>query len=275
MANTQSHKQGLKHLNLVLRDEIDVAACLREIASGRVDIGICLRELMCHAKAQALLVWFRDGDLAGLKNWAYVAAKLRCLMFQHQPYDSFHVYDHLMPLVSDCTPLVEWLAKFDAPYSRHGYYSNPQRTGNPVTPDFTDFNILLALRGEWTALTERSERLLKLEKTSRHNYRADHRFFIGLANSDPSAMEDALAELVDPRLMARRTYDDENSATRGFLYTNAVIYAKIAARHGHLLAVDSPRVPASWLPISPLGTYTDPYPFMRTFQVPQPLRAVS
>ena len=274
MTNPRKHKQGLRCLKS-LRDEVDVAACLREIAAGKADIGICLRELTRHARVQALMSWFGEGDLASFKHWSYVAGKLRCLMFKHWPYDSFHVCDHLMPLVSDCSSLVEWLSNLETPYSPDGYYSNPKRTSNPAKPDFTDYNVLLALRGEWALLAERSERFLKQEATRRHNYRSDHRFFIGLASGDRSAMRAALAELVDPALMARRTYDDESSATRRFICTSAIVYAKIAARHGHTVALDSPWVPPPWMPISPLAAYADPYPFMRAFQAPLPLRAVS
>jgi hypothetical protein len=41
-----------------------------------------------------------------------------------------------------------------------------------------------------------------------------------------------------------------------------VIYAKIAWLHGHEVRVDSPYVPAQWLPLEPLPHYDPVYRFL-------------
>src|SRR5690606_41990879 len=97
----------------------------------------------------------------------------------------------------------------------------------------------------------------------RNSYYADERFQLALARSDRAGMESAISEILEPKLMKRRQDADEDGYTQWFISTYAVIYTKIAWRHGYQIDVDSPWVPNEWLPNTPLDHYEDPYPFMR------------
>jgi hypothetical protein len=54
---------------------------------------------------------------------------------------------------------------------------------------------------------------------------------------------------------------------QGHIANHATLYAKIAWRHGHELAVDTPMIPKEWLPVQPLAAYEDPYEFMRAYEI--------
>ena len=74
-------------------------------------------------------------------------------------------------------------------------------------------------------------------------------------------MEAALLELIEPTLMRRRQAE-ERAYTQYFICTCAVVYAKIAWRHGYHVTVDSPWVPREWLPVAPLPSYENAFAFM-------------
>ena len=97
-------------------------------------------------------------------------------------------------------------------------------------------------------------------------YYLDNRFFLALTHGDMTAMEEALAEITSPKsIMARSAA--EGGYTDGLLSSYGFVYAKIAWRHGFKVRVDSPYVPAEWLPIEPLDHYTDPYEFMKAYTI--------
>jgi hypothetical protein len=94
-------------------------------------------------------------------------------------------------------------------------------------------------------------------------YQADSRYHLALAVGDVPGMEEALAELVEPRLMRRRQAE-ENGYTQQLICTFAVVYAKIAWFHGYEVQVESPMVPSEWLPVAPLSRYKDNFAFLAT-----------
>ena len=89
----------------------------------------------------------------------------------------------------------------------------------------------------------------------------DHQFYAALAVGDARKMTEILNLLVTAREINRRK-DFETGFTDDLISTTAVIYAKIAWHHGHELRLDSPYVPAEWLPMTPLPAYEDHYDFL-------------
>ena len=86
---------------------------------------------------------------------------------------------------------------------------------------------------------------------------------------DISGMESALAEMVTPRQIRWR--NGHEGYTGWFIVIEAVIYAKIAWRHGFEVDIDTPWIPAEWLPVLPLSRYDDPYDFMQSFDIDTPI----
>ncbi|CAG2271366.1 hypothetical protein BCCR75502_01618 [Burkholderia sola] len=80
-------------------------------------------------------------------------------------------------------------------------------------------------------------------------------------------MEATLQELTSPKVAKVRNAEHAFGFTEKLIGTHAVIYAKIAWRHGLRVRVDTPWIPEEWLPIEPLDNYLDPYEFMGNFKV--------
>ncbi len=266
-----SLQEGIDHIAGHLKSGFALELSLCNLRNGSGDAYGSVSNVHRHARAMTVHSYFVERDLSVTKQWAYVAAKLRRLMYQWEPDGYFHGYEHLTPLLSDHDALISWFANFEVPVSEKGFYSNPARAARPNTPDFTAYQVLLALRGNWAELERRSNLFLAEMPKTRRSYVADQRFHLALAHGDVSAMESALAEMLDPAVMKRRREKDESGYTQWFISTYAVIYSKIAWRHGYQVEVDSLWVPKEWLPVAPLPCYEDPYPFLQEFDINTPI----
>lgn len=224
----------------------------------------CLLSLESHALASAVEAWFEKGDLSATKSWAYNCGRLHLIwtmenMETHSP--AARVLNLLMPLVSDHSLLIERYAHLDQAF-------DPKRRDSTTTLDFLSYQSLLALRGDWLNLIYRCEEVLAHppRTASLNKYLLDQHFYLALAKSDKSSMEGVLHELVSTKCLRGRQ-NDESGFTRDLISTYAVIYAKLAQRHGHKISINSPLVPDPWIPIAPLASYTDSYPFMEAIPV--------
>lgn len=221
----------------------------------------CAMGLSSHAMASAMYAWFSENDLQSMKQWWYVSAKL----------DQFHyrieldtlspggkTLGLLKPIMSDHAGVIDWFAHFDAMYDM-------KRVENHKAHDFWAYQTMIALRGDWSRLVERCERVMNDPPGSsrEQKYQIDHHFFLALARGDISEMEEVLQQIVEPKAIRSRS-DDESGYTDGLISTYAVMYAKIAWRHGYKVEVDSPYVPTEWLPIEPLEYYDDHYDFLNS-----------
>ncbi|MFC5583036.1 Imm49 family immunity protein [Rhodanobacter terrae] len=264
----QSVAQGLPHVGahlekLTRETEID----LRYIDSNSGDPEACKTDRRRHAECASLIAWFGDQNLVSCKQWAYVAGKLDRILYQKNPSRGIwgalgERNAMLWPLLSDHPQLVAWFGAFDA--------IDVKRAVKGGTFEFETYQSKLALRGEWDKLGERSERFLADVPKRMERFAPDNRFHLALARGDVSAMESALTEMVTPQAIRWRT--EHEGYTGWFIIREAVIYAKIAWRHGYQVTVDTPWIPAAWLPVAQLAAYHDPYPFMQTFDIDTPIQ---
>lgn len=238
------------------------AARLGYINSNTGDPEACKGGLKNLAITSALIAWFSEHDLAQCKQLAYVAGKLDRILYQKAPNRGIwgalaERNAMLWPLLSDHPQLVAWFGAFDA--------IDVRRASKGGTFEFETYQAKLAFRGEWDKLGERSERFLAEVPTRMARFTPDNRFYLALARGEVSAMESALADMVTPQ--AIRWRNEHEGYTGWFIVAEAVIYAKIAWRHGFQVNVNTPWIPAEWLPVSPLPCYDDPYPFMQAFDI--------
>jgi hypothetical protein len=160
------------------------------------------------------------------------------------------------PLLSDNEELIA--AQFDFPF-------NQEKIDNPRTHDFLGYQALLAVRGDWEQVSTRSRRFLTDPAPKMKKYQTDYRFFEALARGEPLKMVEALRELTSPKLARFRNNEFGLVFSDRFVASHAVIYAKIAWRHGYRIEIDTPYIPHDWLPVSPIASYSDPYAFMSRF----------
>lgn len=236
-------------------------AYIAHIEGSTGDPYMCKSLLSDYSTVKGLLAWFEQGDINLLKRWACASGKLTRAMYQQRPEGVCLTSTYLMPLISNDAALINWFARFERPFSPESGSAAATRIDNPRMDEFHHYNTLLALSGAWNVLTPRCLNFLSDVPAKQAAYQADNRFHIALAAGDVPSMEAALTELVDPKLMRRRSRE-ESGFTQNLICTAAVVYAKIAWWHGCHVEVVSPWVPEEWLPIAPLMDYEDPFTFM-------------
>jgi hypothetical protein len=258
----KSIRTGIDHLNTFLDPKwgLKPEAYVAHIEAGTGDPFMCKSLLSDYATVKALLAWFEQENVDLLRQWACTSARLTRAMYQEKPTGVCFTATYLMPLLSNDSALIRWFAQFDHPFSSKGSVAET-RINNPRMDEFRHYNAWLALSGAWGELKIRCASFLSDVPVKQKAYAADHRFHLALAEGDIAGMEAALAELVDPKMMQRRTAE-ESGYTQNLICTSAVVYAKIAWRHGYQVKVESPWVPRQWLPIVPLSEYKDPFAFM-------------
>lgn len=251
IAHVQAHQQ-------VLSDNLELF--LKHVQNGTGDVYSCLLSLRSHAAASSLVAWFVNRDLGLFKQWSYVEGKLSRILFQQQPRNWYPAYLLLAPLLSDHEPLINWFAHYELPFDE-------SRADDISTADFHGYQALLAIRGDWDALETRCLRILDNPVAAQKKYEVDHRFYLALARGDLGGMESALDELTSPKVARVRNVEQAFGFTKKLIGTHAVIYAKIAWRHGYKVQLSSLFVPVEWLPVAPLASYEDPYDFMKNFDI--------
>lgn len=215
----------------------------------------------------AMLAYFADSDLTAMKQWAYVASKLRVL-YIHETLSENLVEALLWPLLSDNEEIIDWYRQFDAQY----WPDDPKVTGgdkrNPKDWMYYRYQSWLALNQRWGELSERCERILAMQGEIKKDrmYLIDHRFYLALSHGDVQGMEAVLSEMCQPRLLAQRR-KQESGLTDKFIASHATIFAKMAWRNGYEVNVDTPWIPKDWLPVKPNISYEDPWPFMQEFDI--------
>ncbi|MCW5256301.1 hypothetical protein D5038_08045 [Verminephrobacter aporrectodeae subsp. tuberculatae] len=257
---------GLKHLGEHVQDTIErrgVEECLHYIETNTGNPYACVHALMDHALAQSLLAWFRDKNLEQFKQHAYEMTKLERIAYRYKPDRETGECLYLGPLLADNEELLSWFTKNNLMPARG--------RDNPRQHSFRWSQMMYALRSNWATVEERAQKVIEMAPPAQKRYMVDEHFYLALARGDLAGMEAALTELTSPKVARFRNNDFAFSYTHFFIGTHAVMYAKLAWLHGHHVKIDTPYIPQEWLPIAPLSTYKDPYNFMRTFDIHEPL----
>lgn len=216
--------------------------------------------LASFTQGKALLSWYEDQDIDAMRNWWYVSARIIKMRYERGEPNTFSpgakFLELLAPLLANHTELIDWFARGE----RH---FDPARIENHKTHDFWAYQGQLALRGDWPELLSRCEKLIADPPKAGHEqkYLLDHQFYLALAQGDMARMETILQQLVSRNMLARRG-KDESGFTSDLIFTPAIIYAKIAWRHGFQVKLDSAHVPAAWLPNTPLAQYNKYFGFL-------------
>lgn len=269
---------GLEHVidHLQGYQEMEERA-LHFIRTNTGSLDGCMRSLLSLASAASLVAWFKDADLGSCKQWAYVVAKIERIRQQQRGWQIggnplvFNLFSSWFWLVSDCEKLITWRTSYEPFIGWTGDQTRPKEIAKTTYDDmFAGYQLTLALRGDWQRLGDRSERWLASPPPSRKKISPDMQFFLSLAKGDEASMETSLAEIVSPRQRRWRS-NWQSGYTSRLISEEAVVYAKLAWRHGYQVDVDTPYIPKEWLPVKPLDEYTDPYDFMRDFDINRPL----
>ncbi|MCW8209337.1 hypothetical protein D8B24_20540 [Verminephrobacter aporrectodeae subsp. tuberculatae] len=257
---------GIKHLGEHVQGAIErkaVEECLHYIETNTGNPSACVGALTDHSLAQGMLAWFRDKDLEQFKQHCYEMAKLERIAYHYKPDRHTGDLVYLGPLLADNEELLSWFTSNDLMPAKN--------RNNPRQNSFLWSQMMYALHGDWAIVEERAQKMLAMAPPAQKKYMIDEHFYLALARGDLAGMEAALTELTSPKVARFRNNDFSFSYTHFFIGADAVMYAKLAWMHGHPVKIDTPYIPQEWLPVAPLSTYKDPYDFMRTFDIHEPL----
>jgi len=266
----QSKPYGLEHLaEWVTADGLEsfkMAILLLE--KGQGSRSNCLRSVSSDCLARAMLAYFRDNDMANMKQWAYLSAKAR-IMWVYETLGVFSAEDLLWALISDNEELIDWHCENSLFFES---LKDPSLKTLVKTHEFFWLQMHRALAHHWEALANDCERALSQPELFTRELRPRlviFEFLLALARGDKSTMEERLLERCSPRQRAR-SFNFESPLSNHFIVSYATLYAKLAWRAGYELELDTPWIPKDWLPVRPLEKYDEPWPFMQCFDIWQP-----
>lgn len=269
MMDTSYTKNQLDFLadRRALIDEVkaqgDLPRAVQLINSGNGSFTGCLLSLKRHHSTLAGYAWFAESDLAEFKLQCYIVTKLIYIRSQENELPEFFgISDIFYALFSDHDASVAWMSN-GSPQSQF----EQGRVVNPAKLEYLEYQVILAIRGDWENVAQRAERFLNNVPPRQKKYVPDMRFFLALAHGDRQKMLEALDEIVNPKVLKARKEDFWRHFEAQFISPLAAMYAKIAVRHGHDIVIDTPFIPKEWLPQESLAEYSDPYAFMRAYAV--------
>lgn len=243
--------QRLRHIGSHISAGKDVAGVVRNILTGTGSPSGSALSLGSYCLARGMHAWFEHADLSATKQWFKLSGECQnvCLDLQR---DQMNLMPRVMclsrMLVADHEPEISRFLAFSHIYSA-------KAIANVKSVDYSAFNIVLAVKGEMELLASRCDALRKDPPASHgKKYLPDNEFLAALAVGDPHRMQEVLNDLVSPK-MARSRAGLEGGYTQDLISTSAILYAKLARRHGYEIEVESDYIPVPWLPIAPLDNY--------------------
>lgn len=274
MANHSSYNQLQKDFlaeRLALIEEVkaegEIPRAVQFLNSGAGSFSGCLLALERHHANLAGYAWFGEHDVHELKKQCYIVSKLMYIRLITEHAAGFiGVSKIYYSLISDHVGSITWFSSVTPTSDRL-----LRLIENPAKPEYFEYQMSLAVRGDWNNLGRRAEMFLEDVPLKQKKYSVDMRFYLALANGDEQRMCDALDEIVAPNILRARKEDFWAYFPAQFVSPLATLYAKIAHRHGYRLNLDTPSIPNEWLPGEVLDDYVDPYPFMREYKIGQPL----
>jgi hypothetical protein len=272
-------RAGLELANGRANDHESISRTLDLIHNAKGSRWGCLANLTSFHCASMINCWFEKKDFFETKKTALVVSKIQRIRYQEFPADAaMPSYSLLYPLISDNEPLIRWYAHNDRAFSGPANFNSvvdPKMANNPKRVQYHWLSTMLAARGDWRAVEERSLRFLKSKPGRVECTIHDHEFLLALSRGDKTGMTTALANMLKPEIYKR--YDELGVAAPyayGLIDTYGVIFTKIAWRNGHEIEIDHPYIPMEWMPIRPLDVYEDPYDFMKGFDIDQKMPPV-
>ena len=130
---------------------------------------------------------------------------------------------------------------------------------------FLNKNILLALKGDFEQLKERSEKFIEKSPKTHKKRIIDHEFYIALCDGNIEEMQKIIYRMLEKKTAKVMLYDIEVFFS-DFLHIQALLFSKIALLHGYNLEIDHVNAPKELIDNTPLAEYPEPYEFMKKFR---------
>ena len=217
------------------RKPIDLTACYHSLASDHLVVGFW--------------EYYIRHDIEAFKNHLFVATRLKTAALAIDDQQRFDTGSELFhALLSDCREVIDDMAGFE------GQHFQSARE-NPLNPQFKVHMWQLAIRGDFTNLERKVERLSKNgRKEDRVATSAGNDFFSLLLLRDV----DRLTKLITAHASVR----NQDALTEDYLSYFAAFEGKICWYHGIEVDIQNESVPMALMCVRPLAHYNQPYEFL-------------
>ncbi len=271
MAYVPSIEDGLKHIVGRETPESLEAAVLgfhTLLKKDQEKIFGPLGRLRSFYQSKSLIAWYRDHNLYQCKEFAFLVSMVRRMEHRYRP--SAQTYgvasDLLYPLLSDNEEIIHWHSQFMLPLLIT-LKNESTRCLDLAKHEYHGMQARQALQEEWDLLIRRCEERLRTAPKKDKLHLIDYEFYLGLAEGNITAMEEALNKLLSPKVARHRNKEMQWGLEERLLSSWGFIYAKMAWRKGYKLEVDNPWIPQEWLPIKPLESYPLPHDFLESLDI--------
>lgn len=226
--------------------------------------------LSLEYEAKATKNWLENKNNKDFKQNCYIAGKLHLLHENRSDwgYSGTNIGNFFKILMSDNKDLINYLVQN---IDIICYESKPNYHKGMSSNLFLNKTTLLALKGEWEKVKERSKIFLNDIPKDMKKRTSDFEFFLGLAEGNIEKMKIALEKLLIPKNAKIAAYDTE-AYFDFYLQVQVLMYGKIASIHGYDLGIDHELAPKGLIKYAPLSEeeYKDPYDFMKEFDYDLP-----
>lgn len=207
-------------------------------------------------RRKALLAWFDHQDAHNVIKmaWLSMVAKRASVQVTGVAAGRFTNTGMLYCLLSNEKGLIHWMSQ----YLASDFFEAKKKDvacNDPSSSFFNWLQLKLAVQGDWQHLVARAHYFLNNMPKKGVLARVDCKFYIALAQGDIGGMEEALAEMVSPKVHRIRGYETTLAYEQGIISTWGVMLSKVAWLHGYKVDISHPLIPSPWLPTTPLDAY--------------------
>lgn len=228
--------------------------------------GATYASLARDAQYRGFYSWYIDHDLAALKQWFYLASKLKAESTKYKGlgWDMWTPHDFIFPLLSDNAEIIQIYSHLTTENDNQGH-QKPLSEAH-LYPDEGRFKVRRlqsVLQNDWQAVAQMKETFYAQIKKPQNINIWQIEFYDALKAKDQQAIIDIIQQFLHPKLHKNlnKNLIDQLS---GEVWSNIpVMFTKLAWMHGMEIEIDNPLVPMALMPIKPLAVYDDVYDFLK------------
>jgi hypothetical protein len=227
--------------------------------------GSTYKNLASRAQLHGFYSWYVEHDLNALKQWFYLASRLRAESCKYQGgWDMWIPQPFIFPLLTDCAEIIQTYSHLTT--ENNGQFHQESLHEAHLFPKEGRFGVRRlqsVLQGDWQTVEQMKETFYaKIPKPQNIDI-WQIEFFDALKAKEQQAIVDIIQQFLHPKLH-KNLNKNLIEQLSGEVWSNIpVMFLKLAWMHGMEIEIDNPLVPMELMPIKPLAVYDDVYDFLK------------
>ena len=259
-------EKEINSLENAIKNEKQEEERLLEIIRTRIgDPYSCISNLRIMYDFQGLLELLKYQDVDKFRENMFISGKLYLMSREKINYFMTGHYSEIFPIImSNNTEMREFLVKN---MESIVFWEKAKEYGMTGVSGirFLNKNILLALKGDFKQLKERSEKFIEKCPKAFKKHIIDHEFYIALCNRNIEEMKEVIYRMLEKKI-AKIMLNGTDVFFKDFLHIQVLLFTKIALLHRYDLGINHINAPKELIDNTPLKEYPEPYEFMNRFR---------